>query len=223
MGGKCGKGMARCGAAAVLAMAALARVVAVPAAAAPSAPAPATYASLLEKVKRGDKDVDFTALRMAYDAQSASSLSNSTLRKELFAALHRDDWPAVIASADAVLESDYLDIDAHMFAGLAYEKTKQAEKAAFHRAVARGLLHSILASGNGTTPEKAFVVISVDEEYSVLRYLGLRSDEQSLVETGGHSYDALTASDIQTHQKVTLLFNVDRPMAKLDAMMKQRQ
>jgi hypothetical protein len=192
-----------------------------PEAAEAAAGAQATYASMVQKVKQGDTGVDFTALRMAYDAQSTSSGADSKLRATMFAALHRDDWPAVITSAGAVLENDYLDIDAHMFAGLAYEKTNQPEKAAFHRAVGNGLLRSILASGDGRTPATAFVVISVDEEYSVLRHYGLHSDEQSLVESGGHSYDVLTADDGKTAEKATVVFLVDRPMAKIDARLKE--
>jgi len=183
---------------------------------APSAAYPATaqssYESLLEKARRGDPGLDFTALRMASaDRLAKTSAADPELRKKMFEALHKDQWAAVIEVGNQVLEN-YLDIDAHMFVAHAYEKTHEPEKAAPHRTMGNGLMKSILASGNGRSPETAFVVISVEEEYSVLHHFRLASGKQELITGGGHSYDVLTAQT-DAREEATVFFNIDKVVA----------
>jgi hypothetical protein len=184
-----------------------------------AAPAQPTYQSLLEMARRGDRGLDFTALRMASANRLAkASAADPVLRKKMFDALHKDQWSAVIEIGNQVLAQNYLDIDAHMFVALAYEKSHQPEKAAPHRAMGDGLMKSILASGDGRTPKTAFVVISVDEEYSVLHHYRLMSTKQDLVTADGHSYDVLTA-ETDTHEEATVIFNIDKVMAIEDAQL----
>jgi hypothetical protein len=52
-------------------------------------------------------------------------------------------------------------------------------------------------------------VISVDEEYAVVRVLGLRVLSQALSHIDGHSYDVLTAVDVETKFESKLYFNID--------------
>ncbi len=175
---------------------------------------------MLDKARRGDPGVDFTALRMAWAARLAkASSADPELRKKLRDALHDDRWAAVIETGNQVLAQNYLDIDAHMFVAFAYEQSHQPEKAAPHRVVGDGLMKSILASGNGRSFETAFVVISVDEEYSVLRHYRLAPDKQDLVHSGGHSYDVLTARTRDTHDEATVYFNIDKVVAIEDAQL----
>ena len=192
-------------------------------AAAPRAgtPAPAaaqpTYESLLEKARKGDPGLDFTALRMASAARLAkASAADPELRKKMFEALRKDQLAAVIDIGNQVLAQNYLDIDAHMFVASAYEKNHEPEKAAPHRTMGNGLMKSILASGDGRSFKTAFVVISVEEEYSVLKHYRLRSDKQDLVTADGHSYDVLTAQT-DKHEEATVYFNIDKVVAIEDA------
>jgi hypothetical protein len=52
-------------------------------------------------------------------------------------------------------------------------------------------------------------------EYVILHVLGLMPDSQSLIRTGKHSFDKLEAHDPKTGGKVTLYFNIDKPMGYL--------
>ena len=83
------------------------------------------------------------------------------------------------------------------------------------REAARGLIDSILKSGDGKSEESAFVVIQVAEEYSMLRVLGLRPSIQALIHAQGHSYDRFQTKSNDTGQEVVVFFNVDRPLALL--------
>ncbi|HVR06471.1 MAG TPA: DUF4919 domain-containing protein [Thermoanaerobaculia bacterium] len=182
-------------------------------------PAPASYESLLEKARRGDAGLDFTALRMAWaDRLAKAARADSDLRNKMFDALHKDQWAVVIETGNKVLAQNYLDIDAHMFVAFAYEKTHDAERAAQHRTMGNGLMKSILASGNGRDFNTAFVVVSVDEEYAVLRHYRLASGKQDLVTAGGHSYDVLTAQT-DAHEEATVYFNIDKVVAIEDAQL----
>ena len=175
------------------------------------------YEKLLEQARRGDSGLDFTALRMAWAARQTElaqlNAADPDLRKKMFAALHEDRWAAVIELGNQVLAQNYLDIDAHMFVAFACEKSHQPEKAAPHRTMADGLMHSILASGDGRSFATAFVVVSVDEEYAVLRHYRLASQKQDLVTDNGHSYDVLTAQPHDSQDEATVYFNIDKVVA----------
>src|ERR1039458_9464023 len=85
------------------------------------------------------------------------------------------------------------------------------DKAEFHRAVFLGLVGSILNSGDGKSTEKAWVVITVHEEYVVLRVLGFRPSEQSVSHVGGHSFDVMKVKNVDDGTEQTFYFNVDIP------------
>jgi hypothetical protein len=75
-----------------------------------------------------------------------------------------------------------------------------------------GLIDSILKSGDGLRPETAFKVITVDEEYILLGFLGLKCEGQALLKIEGHAYDRLEVKHGRTGRKKVLFFNVDIPM-----------
>jgi hypothetical protein len=64
---------------------------------------------------------------------------------------------------------------------------------------------------DGKSKEKAFEVISINEEYGLIRSLGLRPIKQALQEDKGHFYDEITVIDPQTNQQSQLYFNIDKP------------
>lgn len=172
-----------------------------------------TYETLLEKVKKQDSSVDFTALRMASADRpfKKGQTADPDLRKKLFPALGEKNYDQAIEIAGKVLAKNYLDIDAHIVSALAYEEKHDAEQEKLHNFVAEGLCRSILASGDGQTLETAYVVISVEEEYTILRVLGWRLKEQTLLGSGGHHYDRMDVFNPKTQQKATVYFNIDRP------------
>ena len=68
-----------------------------------------------------------------------------------------------------------------------------------------------LAQQSTTSQSKAFEVISVNEEYGLIRSLGLKPTSQALAENKGHSYDVITVIDPQTNKESQLYFNIDKP------------
>jgi hypothetical protein len=178
-----------------------------------------TYDELVGRAKRGDANVDYLVLRNAY-AESpnydpyAGKLGK--LQSEMFDAYRRADCAAVIAKAESILAVNFVHVDAHLVASLCHEKLGNEEAMRREREAARGLIGSILKSGDGKSEETAFVVIQIAEEYSMLRLLGLQPSNQSLIHAQGHSYDRFEAKSNDTGQQVVVFFNIDRPLAALD-------
>lgn len=180
----------------------------------PGRAASADYAELVALAKQG-KPVDYTALRDAYAAGASYNPytgGTAELRRPFEQAFSAGDCESAIAQGQAILEKNFVSIDTHMIVGLCHRRLGQADKAQHHTSIGRGLIQSILASGDGKSPETAFSVISVAEEYSVLGSLGLKKVQQSLINNGGHSYDLLV---VQNNAGATarIYFNVDRVMA----------
>lgn len=169
------------------------------------------YAMLLARLEQKDFTVDFAALRRAYAKTSSYRPDDpvlTALHRQMTEALQKGDDASAIRIARQVLARDYVDIDAHRVLA------RGADAPDFHRAVADRLLQSILDSGNGKAPETAYLVVSTDEEYSVLDHLGLQASAQSLVEQQGHYYDSLLVIG-DAGKPFNIYFNIDLPFATL--------
>jgi len=170
------------------------------------------YELLLEKVKLNDQTVDFTELRTAFfESPDFHPLTPMMTYRPLYNAVTQKNYVEALKIAQSVLAKNFVEVNAHMVAHLAYQETGNAERAQFHKFMADGLLNSIKASGDGRSMDTAFVVISINEEYGLLRSLGRRPIKQELVPNKDHRYDALTVIDLQTNQERVIYFNVDKP------------
>ena len=177
----------------------------------------ATYAQLLEKVNAKDPAADFAALRFAFmDADAYSPYGGDTASQNaLDAALKEKNYGKAAKLAEKILATNFVDISGHLGASRAQAALKNSEKAEFHRYVGQGLINSILQSGDGKTPQTAYVVISPDEEYALFNYWGFRTSAQSIVHKDGHVYDLMTGTDQKTNEKVCVYFNVDKPYQQI--------
>ena len=181
------------------------------------------YESLLERVKKADPTVDFAALRLAYaDNPPKDSGTDPDASKAMFAALRDKNYGKALEHAEKIMKANYVDINAHMVAAMAYKEKNDSEKQKFHRYVAEGLIKSILSSGDGKSQKTALTVISTSEEYVILRVYGLMPASQALQSANGHHYDRLDAVNPKTNEKVTLYFNIDRPYGALEKIFKQQ-
>ncbi|HEX8961250.1 MAG TPA: DUF4919 domain-containing protein [Geobacteraceae bacterium] len=166
------------------------------------------FDALLAKVKQSDASVDFARLRRLY-AQTSAYTPFDDSKEAMFAALNTSDFEKARSLAEEALKKNYLNVDAHFVAAFACGKLKDETCAAHHKYVARGVIDSILGSGDGKSPETALFVISIGEEYVVARVLRLRVVNQSLEHKNGHAYDVLTVADVKTNAESTLFFDID--------------
>jgi hypothetical protein len=181
----------------------------------PSAPAQdaeARYQALLTQAKASAPESDWQALRFAYaDRPSFNPFAQNTAKSDMFKQVEGGDCEAALADAKSLLGADYVDADAHL-AAFCEDKAGDAAAAKLDRDIGMGLLQSIV-TGAGTSPDSAFVVIDVDEEYALFRARGLKVTNQALVQQKGHTYDAITTLDPQGGATATYYFLIDRVVA----------
>jgi Domain of unknown function (DUF4919) len=174
---------------------------------------PTTYV-LAGRLKNNDRSVGFKELRLAYAGSPNIREGPDTdkQKKAMMAARNSHDFGAALKNADIVLASDYVEMDAQFVEYIANRELKASDQAEFYKFVFQGLSRSITDSKDGKTPDTAFRVIEVHEEYGLLRSMGVGLPEsQALLHKNGHAYDEIKGKDPASNQEVTIYFNVDIP------------
>jgi hypothetical protein len=180
------------------------------------------YNELLAAAKRDPAKADYTKLREAFAASSAYSPYSRDIddRTAIRQAIGREDFQKASALVEELLEKNFPSIELHELAAKIYRAEQDSKRADFHARVAKGLLDSILASGDGKQFGSAYVVIDVREEYRVIQALSLGHGNQSLRTKDGHAYDVFEFKDPKTEGVERVYFNIDAPH---DALRRQLQ
>ena len=130
--------------------------------------------------------------------------------------IEKKDYAKAIAEAAKGLAKNKYDIDLLVYQAVAYREAGDTAKADKVRQRWISLVDSIMLSGDGRSFGTAFQVISVDEEYSMLRVLGLHPANQSLVHHDGSDFDVFEIRDANADEPHTVYFNVDLPLKWLN-------
>ena len=183
------------------------------------------YYAMVKQLKNNDLKVDFNALRMSYtktqDYQPYGGDTGKTVDSAVDAA-NRKDYKEAIRLAEAALEKNFVDFDAHMICQIGYRELGGLTKYAFHRNILKGLVNSLYASGDGLTPGTAIIVITTREEYFLMSANGLKKIKQSLVKADGHSFDKMDVENTKTGDRKTIYFNIDIPFGWLSKSMQKK-
>ena len=170
------------------------------------------YQALLAAAKATAPNVDWDQLRHAYaERPSFQVFAQSAARRQMLQSANASNCKEALPAAKAVIAEDYVDADAHFVAAFCEDAAGDASASKLDRDIAVGLVKSI-QTGNGLTPDAAFTPITVDEEYALMRALGLKVESQALVQQGGHSYDRLSTLD-EKGQHGSYWFAIDRVLA----------
>ena len=174
------------------------------------------YASLLTRLKSGDTSIDFARLRTSYvespEHEAGKHHNPDQTRKAAFAALAAKDFRAAAQLAGEILDVRFVDLDAHLVKYLAHSELGEQQLSKFHKLVYTKLLKSITASGDGQSIATAYHVISITEEYAVLRAFRMALIRQSLLRHEGHAYDYMEVRNLNNGAASALYFNVDIPL-----------
>jgi len=119
------------------------------------------------------------------------------------------NYEDAILILDSLLEIKYVNIKAHLYLGYVYRLLNDPVKSEFHYSIYGGLIESILNYGDGSIPQKAFIVIFVEEEYLLLDAVNMSMTTQELATIDKHNFDILTVFDNETNEKSELYFNID--------------
>jgi hypothetical protein len=177
-----------------------------------------SYEEVLALARRHPESVDFSEFRVAFTRTNGYAPYDVDALEEdeaLEEAALTADWPQVLARARAALERCYVRVKPHVYAATACEALGETEGQRHHEHCIRGLLASIMNSGDGRTPETAFVVIGVWEEYDVLDALKLETIRQALVPMGDRRVDQLTVLSQESSETFDLYYDVTLPMTAL--------
>ena len=175
------------------------------------------YAKLLERAKRGDPNLDFVALRVAYVATPEYCGYFTPDVSALYSAMRSSDWSAVEKEGNALLEACYLDLDAHYGLMVMAEETNNAAAQAQHDYMLTGLSKSIRNGHDGSSPDQAYAILSVGEEYAVCRVAGWKVQEQGLAAKDGRRYDVLTVIDLDG-RKFDVFFDITSFFGKFSSV-----
>ncbi len=180
------------------------------------------YETLLERVKDGEDEIDFAALRFAFaesDEYSPFGNESPDQLESVFKALEKGKHNKAVKLVQQLLDDFYLSGDAHYAASVALEKLGKSKEASFHLAVTRGLFDSICEDTDGTSPESPCRVISVDEEYFYLGASGLQVQEQTLSTCKYGPCDMMRVRDQETDAESTLYFDISTKMTAMSQLL----
>jgi uncharacterized protein DUF4919 len=169
---------------------------------------------------RGHNDAILQSPLFARGGEVSSRVRD--LRQEMFAAMEANDVPGVREKARQTLELLYIDLEA--------QKARYQSCAALHdeacaergKRIEMGLLKSVVSTGNGHSCATAWKVVTIDEEYFVLRMLEMELRRQSLVDRGGHVCDEMAVTDPKGKRR-TYYFDVGAMLAAQERLMEARQ
>jgi hypothetical protein len=173
----------------------------------------AKYDDLVRRAQSGDRSVDLAELRQA--AGKAGIESDVDARSRLMKAAGQKDFKGMATAADVVIKSNFADLDAQYFAKIAAKELGKQADEDFHHWAEIGLLTALRASGDGRSPETAMKVISVSEEYFILRIMGQMPKQQSLSSCAGHPCDIYKATDPKSNEEYTWYFDVSIPINRM--------
>lgn len=171
----------------------------------------ADYFKLLKRAKAQDPKLNFTALRLSYTKTKLYEPDYEVKNIiEVKNAFESEEWNKAISIAGEIFKGNYQNIDAHYFCMLSYQELQDKKKEELHRYMYNGLLQSVMNSGGGKgdTPQNAFVVISILEEYSVFRALEVSPYKEEVIKVGGSLYDKWQVKHPRTGKKI-IYFNID--------------
>ena len=121
----------------------------------------------------------------------------------------KEDWEKAALEIDKELETDPTNIRFHLYKHLIYCNLygQDSEKASDAHNQVVMLLSAVTSTGDGSSKETAFHVISVADEYGIMDIFGLSPTMQSLVEDKGQSYDVMELKENKYGLK-SMYFNI---------------
>jgi hypothetical protein len=176
------------------------------------ADADSDYAALVAKADAGDATTDYTALRNAYAQSSAYDpygMDWRAMKNEAFTALQGKDCATALARADAILKLDYTSVEGHALRAACAQQNNDSATMTREQAIAKGLLNSVTASGDGKSADTAYMVTTMAEEQFLLLSARTREAGQALLQTKKGPVDEITAVDFTSGAKSTVYFNVN--------------
>jgi len=135
----------------------------------------------------------FMALREAVMA-SANYSPNISPNEVASAAFTEGDYPTVIRQLRSLLPGALLSPGLHNLLATAYNELGDKENTLREATMAKTVMDGILLTGDGSR-EQPYYVLSIQDEYDVLGFLGKQSQRQTLVHDQDQNLDLHICED----------------------------
>ncbi|MCA0354785.1 MAG: DUF4919 domain-containing protein [Chloroflexi bacterium] len=135
----------------------------------------------------------FMALREAVMA-SANYSPNISPNEVASAAFTKGDYPTVIRQLRSLLPGALLSPGLHNLLATAYNELGDKENTLREATMAKTVMDGILMTGDGSR-EQPYYVLSIQDEYDVLGFLGKQSQRQTLVHDQDQNLDLHICED----------------------------
>lgn len=158
-----------------------------------------TCSEILNKVKNGETEVDYAALRQNCGRSSWYVQRKQTkidkIRREMYAAANEGKHAEVKKLAQSILDLNYLNMTAHRMLSWSFKALGDSVESKRHLDIELGLLRSIGQSGSGKNCKEGKIVIDVEEEYFVMQIMGWKLKRQQTVSDGDITCDLMEVVD----------------------------
>jgi len=167
------------------------------------------YLTLVEKLKKGSTDVNFGQLRRAFVEWKVAGGNPGPhpKRDEMVKAFQSNKNLEAVKVAEEVIESEFYNHNIFGAMTDAYRALGNKEKADYYNGFFHKAQHGLFLSGDGKSPETAYYVLSISEEYRVMNDLGYTVSFQSLMNINGQAFDVLSGKDSKG-TRVEVYFNI---------------
>lgn len=171
-----------------------------PAVSEPTAPAYLSYKELVQRAKNGDTNIDFVEfIAAASDWDLAEKgVFTAPNREAMVEAFKKKKYKEAVLLAEAVLDYEFTNRGLHRATAKAYRELGNTEKARFHEDIGEKILKALLSTGDGQTPETAYCVQGINEEYVIMAYFGYEVSSQAYIVSSASAYDLLKGKDKKT-------------------------
>ncbi len=138
-------------------------------------------------------------------------------------AYKKKDYKRFVELAETVFDYEFTNRSLHLAAEDAYRKLSNKGKADFHHGVAEKLLQALFGAGDGRSVETAYCVLSIDEEYLIMRELGYTVLSQAFITASESNYDMLSGRHKKTGKRAKVYFDISGYYSRCVENLKKRQ
>lgn len=179
------------------------------------------YPKLLKRFLDADTtltDEELVLLEYGYTLQpSYAPYAQSMVEDSLYDDIKKQEYQKALQRGAGYLRTNPVSLRGNLAMAFLFKQLDNPAKREAYVTHAVQIVRAILSSGSGTSVDSAFIVINVQDEYTVLNILGYSVTMQSLVsDSTGRPYDMMkTVADNDTTEKRVFYFDVGSPMNEL--------
>ncbi len=168
------------------------------------------YLNFLAKVENKSHLTDFNQLRELYTATSFYSPLSSQTNESLLKAFKGDQYAECAQLASQHLMNHQVSLLGHYTGMVCNAKNGNDTAYLYHQYMLDGLMESVAASGDGTSMDSPFKIISKEEMIFYIDLNGLTLVDQNLKRKDDNIIDIVTVKQHPSHPDITLYFDLSK-------------